>query len=179
MATFTIEDTSSNAETAQEFLRESNLIEREGSEEAFEDACKAWDYALTIEKEDMDVEKILEIHRILMARINPEIAGKMRKCNVWIGGKMKRFIDTQLLTWELESVLDSIQHSFKCKTQIPFLLAARSHIAFEACHPFEDGNGRTGRILYNWHRLKLRLPIHIIHVGSEQRSYYDWFTDGI
>ncbi len=31
----------------------------------------------------------------------------------------------------------------------PFLREARFHIRFERIHPFEDGNGRTGRILIN------------------------------
>jgi len=49
------------------------------------------------------------------------------------------------------------------------------HVAFEDIHPFVDGNGRVGRILYNIHRIKLGLPIHIIHEGEEQKEYYKWF----
>jgi len=49
------------------------------------------------------------------------------------------------------------------------------HVLFEKIHPFIDGNGRTGRMVYNWHRLKLGLPIHIIHEGKEQFKYYKWF----
>ena len=53
----------------------------------------------------------------------------------------------------------------------------RTHIDFEQLHPFEDGNGRVGRILYNIHRVTLGLPIHIIHEGEEQMEYYKWFKE--
>ena len=60
--------------------------------------------------------------------------------------------------------------------------AKHVHVMFENVHPFEDGNGRTGRILYNLHRLKLGLPIHIIMADwpkkdGQQRAYYEWFRN--
>lgn len=160
-----------------EFLRESNAIEREFSEEAFEDARKAWDYAM--DSATLNVSVVLEIHRILMHRIYPEIAGKLRGGDVWISGQRKKFSDVSLLVWELETVLNAMLFSLECKTRIPFRLAAKCHVLFEECHPFPDGNGRTGRILYNMHRKKFGLPIHVIHVGKEQQEYYSWFSKGV
>ena len=51
----------------------------------------------------------------------------------------------------------------------------QDHIWFEKIHPFEDGNGRTGRILMNIQRLNAGLPLLIIHEGKEQMEYYKWF----
>ena len=48
---------------------------------------------------------------------------------------------------------------------------------FVFIHPFEDGNGRVGRILMNLQMLKLKLPIMVIHEGREQQSYYRWFRE--
>ena len=78
-----------------EMLRESNYIEEELSEEALEDAIKAWEFAR--ENDDVSFEWLLEIHRLLMRRLNPRIAGKLRGCDVWIGGRHCRFISYGLL----------------------------------------------------------------------------------
>ncbi len=37
-------------------------------------------------------------------------------------------------------------------------------------------NIRLGRIIYNAHRVKLGLPIHIIK-ESEKEEYYEWFNN--
>ena len=44
------------------------------------------------------------------------------------------------------------------------------HINFEQIHPFEDGNGRTGRILINYELLKNNLPLVVI--PKEERVRY-------
>ena len=48
------------------------------------------------------------------------------------------------------------------------------HVGFEMIHPFPDGNGRVGRLIYCWMREKMGLPIHIIK-ESEKQGYYKWF----
>ena len=50
----------------------------------------------------------------------------------------------------------------------------RFHISFEDIHPFGDGNGRVGRLIYCWMREKMGMPIHIIYEKDKQ-EYYQWF----
>lgn len=179
MIAFT-DDPTSKSEHTQDFLKQSNLIESEASDVAFEDACIAWDWLLT--QDHVDYQTLLEVHRLLLNRLRPDIAGRFRACDVYINNKRKKYTDQALLLWELGVVLNGMWLSFapgSNKTKIPFRLAAKSHVMFEEVHPFVDGNGRVGRMIYNWHRFKLGLPVHVIHVGKEQREYYKWFTDGV
>lgn len=43
-----------------------------------------------------------------------------------------------------------------------FYKLAKYHIEFEKIHPFEDGNGRTGRLLLNYELIKNNLPPVVI-----------------
>lgn len=163
--------------TINEFLRESNAIEGVYGDDPLFDAMDAWNFAVS--QEEMTDNVVLEIHKRLMRRQYPQIAGKWRNCDVWIGGTCKKYVDQALLLWELRIALMAIYSSRFPKTKIPFLMAAKAHVMFEECHPFIDGNGRTGRIIYNWHRMKIGLPIHVIHTGNEQQEYYEWFSGKI
>ena len=51
-----------------------------------------------------------------------------------------------------------------------FTKIARYHIEFEKIHPFEDGNGRTGRLLLNYELLKKDIPSVVI--SKEERVKY-------
>lgn len=150
-----------------EFLEQSNFIENERSQEGLDDAIMAWNWAYN-NKHKISLYYILKIHRLLMRRIAPEIAGRLRDCDVFIAGIRKIFITKPIL----ENILAEWMNKY-C-----FLMDTndkKAHIGFENIHPFIDGNGRVGRILMNIHRVNMGKSILIIHEGDEQLSYYRWF----
>ncbi len=155
-----------------EFLKESNAIEGEYSEEALKDSKEAWEYAKVFIPfgRKIDIQYIKTIHKFLMKRLNSKIAGKIRKCDVWIGrrkGYNPEEIEDELKMLCNQGIYPDLSED----------LIKRWHIQFEKIHPFEDGNGRTGRIIMNIQRLKIGLPLLIIHEGKEQQEYYKWFLE--
>lgn len=164
-------------------LYESNLIENEKSMMALEDAIEAWAFA----KDGKDAllgsfpdarDYILGIHKRLMKRLAPKIAGKIRDCDVWIGGEYKPFKGESFLLADLnEWIMESrpLKKYRKLTIEEREDLAKKWHVAFEDIHSAVDGNGRQGRILYQIHRLLLGLPIKVIAANTKYEEYYPWF----
>lgn len=156
-----------------EFLDHSNRIESEYSKRALTDAKRAWRFAMTAEK--MTVPYILEIQRLLLHRISPDLVG-FRTYPVRIGWQVKGFESIETFERQLQMICDAMNDPLdKMSKEGREEIAKNAHVAYEAVHAFGDGNGRSGRIIYNWHRLQLGLPIHIIHEGDEQWEYYKLF----
>ena len=61
-------------------------------------------------------------------------------------------------------------YNYNHDNQDIFTKISRNHIEFEKIHPFEDGNGRTGRLLINYELLKNNLPPVVI--AKEDRVKY-------
>lgn len=161
-----------------EFLEHSNFIENEIRDTALDDAIKSWKFAFQY-RNNITLKYILSIHKHLMRRIRPDIAGKFRTNDVWIGGEHKKYTGREDLLIGLHKFVNSMSEveslpKYSDDKKFREKITKEAHVMFEKIHPFSDGNGRTGRILYNIHRLKLGLPIHIIH-EEEKQQYYKWF----
>ena len=85
-----------------------------------------------------------DLHRI----ITPDVASGYRKIDVQIGGTSKVSADyvappAELVPSLMANLLDYANRS----SDSPVTKAAIIHAQFETIHPYEDGNGRTGRVL--------------------------------
>ena len=53
---------------------------------------------------------------------------------------------------------------------------SKFHLEFETVHPFNDGNGRIGRVLINYQLQRLGFPSVIVR-DREKKEYYKSFGD--
>lgn len=125
-------------------------------------------------KEHISINLIKEIHRIVFKN-SKEYAGKIRPKGIEVVVKTNSGIIIHRGA-PSEKVNDLLKELIiwynKYKTKYPaLLLACIVHNQFENIHPFEDGNGRVGRILLNNILLKHKLPPVNIEL-KKQIEYY-------
>jgi Fic family protein len=93
----------------------------------------------------------LDIHRVLLERApNSQIAGRFRASQNWIGGNDYNPCGAAFVPpppGEVDRLLDDLCVFVTDVALPPLVQAAIAHAQFETIHPFEDGNGRTGRAL--------------------------------
>lgn len=98
--------------------------------------------------EKVSAENLIQMHRALLERSNPRIVGSFREVPVWIGGPtphLAKFVGP--LPSRIPAAIEDLA-VFTRRIDIPRLAqVAIAHAQFETIHPFEDGNGRTGRAL--------------------------------
>ena len=125
-------------------VAESNAIEGVYDTEEVDRSLVAWDYLAKQPWMSMDV--VLAAHFMILYRLWPQEAGRLRTHNVTVGG---RYCPNH------QDVFRLMQEWLNC-IKFPGLEDPKKlHIDFEHIHPFADGNGRTGRMLMWWHQVKI------------------------
>lgn len=104
--------------------------------------------------DNLDAVAVLEMHRELMSRWDPDTAGRWRQDQVWIGGSARFGVgsphDAVFVPPSARRVPEAIDDlmAFAGRQDLPVIpQVAVAHAQFETIHPFSDGNGRTGRAL--------------------------------
>ena len=103
------------------------------------------------EVESFSTSQILAIHQKLMERApNAHVAGRIRIVQNWIGGNDYNPCGADFVPPPPEYVNELVRDLCEAVNDDrlpPLVQAALVHAQFETIHPFEDGNGRTGRAL--------------------------------
>jgi Fic family protein len=103
-----------------------------------------------VDGRDIRVADLTDIHAALLVRASPRIAGKIRSVQNWIGGNNYNPCDAAFVPPPPEFVDELMADLCRSSNEDvlpPLVQAAVTHAQFETIHPFEDGNGRTGRAL--------------------------------
>jgi Fic family protein len=99
----------------------------------------------------IEPQDVVDIHAVLMARApGAKIAGRIRTAQNWIGGNDYNPCGADFVpppNEEVERLLNDICRFCADESLPPLVQAAIAHAQFETVHPFDDGNGRTGRAL--------------------------------
>ncbi len=100
-------------------------------------------------------------------------AGELRKVEVVIRDGSGNVVHQGAPAKEVKKQLQNLMGWYeKHKNSYPpLLLAALVHNEFENIHPFQDGNGRVGRLLLNYVLIEHRYPPINIKVEDRQRYY--------
>ncbi len=122
-------------------------------------------------KEDLSPRLLLKLHELCFKDSKP-FAGKFRNVNVVVRNSSGMILHAGVPKEELNDYLnDFIEWYNENKSNFkPLVLAAIIHNQFEHIHPFQDGNGRIGRLLLNFILLKNNYPP--INILLEDRAEY-------
>ncbi len=124
-------------------------------------------------KQELNLEMILLLHKMLISNIRDDIAGRFRRDGEWVRVGSHIAPDPKEVVERLEKILAGY---YAASHENIIMRIARLHLAFEYTHPFNDGNGRIGRVINNY--LLIRegfVPINIKFIDRE--NYYEAFKE--
>jgi len=114
-----------------------------------------------IEFQDIITPAVIEeMHRMLIEfdpKLPSKYKGKYRDCDVWIAGR--KGLDPADISKSIEDFCTELNYGKKKPLDL--------HVIYEHIHPFADGNGRSGRLLWAWHLNKLGRKVKPILSSKE------------
>lgn len=132
-------------------------------------------YEMMLRLNPNSVEDLLTAHKLMMQGLVPE-NGKFRSGGVGVfdGDRLVHMAPPAHLVPKL---IQDLFDWYKDSEMHPLIKSAVFHYEFEFIHPFQDGNGRMGRmwhslLLGQWKELFFWLPVEEL-IQSKQAEYYD------
>jgi len=124
-------------------------------------------------EQELSLEVILSLHKMLISNIREDIAGRFRKSDEYVR------VGSHIAPNPKE-VIERLQKNLAEYNSTPneniIKRIAKLHLEFEHTHPFVDGNGRIGRVINNY--LLIRegyVPINIKFI--DRKKYYQAFKE--
>ena len=113
---------------------------------------------------------ILDVHALVLQKIEKDFAGRFRTSGVRISGA--NFVPPNAL--KVPDLVEDLVNWINVESGNlhPIIKSAIFHHRFVWVHPFFDGNGRTARLLFNIILMKEGFPPAII-LKNDRKKYYD------
>jgi len=171
-----IENSTVNLEETEKILLKIDLDRYVSERELFEtkNLARVVTHISTKAKtQELNLDIILFLHKMLLSNIQDNIAGRFRQNNEWVrvGGHIAP--PPSQVHKKLENML--VQYHSTASEHIIKKIAF-FHLTFEHIHPFMDGNGRLGRVLNNYQLIREGfVPINIKFI--DQQLYYSAFRE--
>lgn len=132
-------------------------------------------YDLSPELDPHSLADLLRVHRVMMGGLVPD-AGRFRSGNVGVFNG-DTLIHAGTPAAYVPEVMDGLFEWLRATRLHPLLASCVFHFEFEFCHPFSDGNGRTGRLwqtllLSRWRSVLAWLPVESA-IRRRQADYYE------
>lgn len=124
-------------------------------------------------EQELTLDVILFLHKMLISNINDDIAGRFRAENEYVRVGSHIAPSPREVVGRLQKML--VEYNATNYESI-IIRIAKLHLNFEYTHPFNDGNGRIGRVVNNY--LLIRegfVPINIKFI--DRASYYEAFKE--
>jgi cell filamentation protein, protein adenylyltransferase len=136
----------------------------------------------SLDSREFTINLVRQLHEVLMdsVRGHDKSPGQVRRGPAFIGlpgatVETASYVGPGAL--HLDSLLENLGAYVANSEDDPIIAAAVVHAQFEMIHPFEDGNGRMGRMLvplYLYHRKALRSPVFYLseYLESNWERYF-------
>jgi len=171
-----IENSTLTLEETEKILLQIHLDRYITEREIFEakNLARVVSYINTKAKEqELTLEVMLSLHKMLIANIRDDIAGRFRKEGEWVRVANHIAPDPKEVVGRLEKMLAGYNAA---SYENIIKRISRLHLIFEHTHPFVDGNGRIGRVINNY--LLIRegfVPMNIKFI--DRKMYYEAFKE--
>ena len=171
-----IENSTLTLKETEKILLEMEVARDVSVREVFEAknlACVVAYIRTKAQESEISKETILLLHKMLIGGIDDSIAGRFRK----IGEYVRVGIHVAPAPEHVERMIEVTLLEYTAHLNDFFIdKIAKFHLEFETIHPFNDGNGRIGRVLINYQLQRLGFPGIIIR-DKEKKDYYSTFAE--
>jgi Fic family protein len=124
-------------------------------------------------EQELTLEGVLMLHKMLISNIRDDIAGRFRQDNEYVRvanhiapapGEVVDRLNRMLVEYQATNHENIIKR------------IAKLHLVFEYIHPFVDGNGRIGRVINNYFLIREGfVPMNIKFI--DRKRYYEAFRE--